>query len=72
MVMEKVMLKINGMHDESTVYACEAAILELNGVGTAEIDLGTEIAIIQIDPNKVSKEEIQQAVEEMGYSVSFQ
>ena len=72
MVMEKIMLKINGLHDESIAYECEAAILRLDGVGNAEIDTGTEIAIIEIDPEKVSKKDIQQAVNEIGFSVSFQ
>ena len=72
MAMEKIMLKINGLHDESIAYECEAAILWLDGVGNAEIDMGTEIAIIEIDPEKVSKKDIQQAVNEIGFSVSFQ
>ena len=72
MVMEKIMIKINGLHDESTVYACQAAILELNGIGSAEIDLGTEIAIIEFNPEKVSKKDIQEAVNKIGFSVSFQ
>lgn len=66
------MLKINGLHDESIAYECEAAILQLDGVENAEIDLGTEIAIIEIDSEVVSKKDIQEAVNKIGFSVTFQ
>lgn len=72
MVMEQLTIKINGMHDDFAVYAVEGSIKELEGVEDVELDAGIQLAKIKIDTDKVSKEDIERAAEEAGFSVSFQ
>ncbi|WP_303334386.1 heavy-metal-associated domain-containing protein [Methanobrevibacter sp.] len=72
MVMEKLTLNINGEHDDFIVYDIISKIMTLDGVEDAEYDAGIELAKITIDPEKVSKEDIELAAKEEGYSVTFQ
>lgn len=71
MAIEKIMLKINGLDSESATYACQSVIMQLKEVKSVEVDLGTEIAIVETEDSKITKKEIQKAIEKIGFSVTY-
>ena len=67
MVNEKI--KVNGMNCGSCKLAVENSIQELDGVSKAEADLESGLVDLEFDSDKVSIDEIDEAVEEAGFSV---
>lgn len=65
----KLTLKIGGM----TCAACAAnvhkALEKLDGVTTADVNIATEKAVVEFDPEKVSKTTMEQAIKSAGYYV---
>ncbi|MEM1659159.1 MAG: heavy metal translocating P-type ATPase [Candidatus Jordarchaeales archaeon] len=65
---EKARLKIRGMHCAACVKAVEGALLSVEGVLSAEVNLGTESAtVVYTYPAKLS--DLRRAVKKAGYSV---
>ncbi len=69
--MEQITLKINGLHDDFIVDTVISSIMRLDGVKDAEFDSGIELAKINVDTDKVSKDDIELAAKEAGFSVTF-
>lgn len=66
---EKIQLKITGMHCAGCVANVERALKKVPGVSDAGVNLATEKALVSFDPNLVSPEALEKAVEESGYGV---
>ncbi len=69
MVNDKREVKVVGMHCPNCVKAIELSLTELDGVNDAKASLEDNNVIIDYDSNKVSDEDIQDAVEEAGFSL---
>ncbi|MGK7370860.1 MAG: heavy metal translocating P-type ATPase, partial [Candidatus Halalkalibacterium sp. M3_1C_030] len=68
--LKKKTLNIEGMHCASCVSAVEKSLNKVGGVEEASVNLATETASVSFDADKVSEENLRQAVEDAGYSVS--
>jgi len=66
---EKIQLKITGMHCAGCSANVERALKKVPGVSDAGVNLATEKALVTFDPNIVSLEVLEKAVEESGYGV---
>ncbi|MBE9046976.1 copper-translocating P-type ATPase [Pleurocapsales cyanobacterium LEGE 10410] len=66
--LESVNLKLKGMSCASCASSIEEAIKNVPGVGECNVNFGAEQAAIKYNPRRTSIEDIQQAVEEAGYS----
>lgn len=62
-------LQIEGMTCASCVSKVESAIMALDGVVTAQVNLATERASVEYTASKVSTTDMARAVESVGYSV---
>lgn len=69
MVNDKKEVKVVGMHCSNCVKAIELSLNELDGVNDAKASLEDNNVIIDYDSSKVSDEDIQDAVEEAGFSL---
>jgi len=65
--MEKITLKISGMHCESCAKTIEKALLKEKGIIFSEVNFSLENAIIEYDSKKISLNEIKKIIEEAGY-----
>jgi Cu+-exporting ATPase len=65
--MEKIQLKIKGMHCVSCENRIKESILELNGVIGAKVDYTTEKATIEFNPTKTDIENIVKTIKNAGY-----
>ena len=65
---EKINLKLRGMSCASCAGSIEEAISNVPGVESCNVNFGAEQAVIEYNPRRTSIEDIQQAVEEAGYS----
>lgn len=65
---EKVNLKLRGMNCASCASSIEEAISNVPGVAQCNVNFGAEQASIEYNPRRTSIEDIQEAVEEAGYS----
>ncbi len=66
---KKTSLEIDGMHCASCVASVEKSLKKLEGVKIANVNLSTESASIEFDPEKVDLEAFKKAVEDVGYEV---
>lgn len=62
-------LPISGMTCASCVSHVESALKELPGVGAVVVNLATNKASLNYDPQKVTLADMQRAVEDVGYAV---
>ncbi len=62
-------LKVTGMVCAACTATIEKALKKLDGVSRAEINLGTEIASVEYDPEKLKLVDIEKAIREVGYDV---
>lgn len=62
-------LKIVGMVCASCVSAIEKSLQSLDGVGDARVNLATEMAYVEYDPEKLKLVDIEKAVRDAGYDV---
>ena len=62
-------LKVSGMVCAACTATIEKALKKLDGVSRAEINLGTEIASVEYDPEKLKLVDIEKAIREVGYDV---
>ncbi len=65
---EKINLKLRGMSCASCASSIEEAISNVPGVESCNVNFGAEQAAIAYNPRQTSIEDIQEAVEEAGYS----
>lgn len=66
---KKAELKISGMSCASCALNVENSLKGLEGVEDANVNIGTEKATVQYNPEKLKLPELEKAVEEAGYNV---
>ncbi|MDJ0573502.1 MAG: heavy metal translocating P-type ATPase [Pleurocapsa sp. MO_192.B19] len=66
--LEKINLKLRGMGCAACASSIESAISNVPGVAQCHVNFGAEQAAIEYNPRRTSIQEIQDAVEEAGYS----
>jgi len=66
--LEKINLKLRGMSCASCASSIESAISNVPGVAQCNVNFGAEQAAIEYNPRRTTIEDIQEAVEEAGYS----
>ena len=65
--MEKIELKVKGMHCISCENKVKEAILKMNGVKDAKVEYSTEKATIDFDPIKTDSKNIMNTIKNVGY-----
>jgi len=65
--MQKIVLKILGMHCASCATNIENSLKEKEGISSVNVNLITEKAYINFDPNQVDIYEIKKIIESLGY-----
>lgn len=66
---KKAEIKISGMSCASCAINVEKSLKGLEGVEEAQVNIGTEKATVEYNPEKLGLAELENAVEEAGYSV---
>ncbi len=66
---KKQTLEIEGMHCASCVSSVEGALGKIPGVKQATVNLATETAAVEFDPDQVGFDDFRQAVEDAGYGI---
>lgn len=67
---KKTEIKISGMHCVSCALNVENSLKGLEGVEKAQVNIGTEKATVEYDPEKLKLAELENAVENAGFSVT--
>lgn len=67
--MNKIKLKIGGMHCATCVNTIETALAKKTGIKSSNVNLSTENATIVYDPEKISEENIKIIIQNQGYTV---
>ncbi len=62
-------IKISGMNCASCAINIEKSLQNLEGVDKAQVNLGTEEATVEYNPEKLKLSELEDAVEDAGYEV---
>ncbi|MEI6042029.1 MAG: heavy metal translocating P-type ATPase [bacterium] len=68
--MRKQILKIKGMHCASCAAIISKKIGTLDGVGDVNVNIATEKAVVEFDPEKTSIERMNNEIEKLGYTLS--
>ena len=68
--MEKLELHIEGMHCGSCAVGIQMLTSQIDGVSKAEISYEGKTGVFEIDPAKVTKEQIIKSIAELGYTAS--
>ncbi len=66
---QEVRLKVSGMTCVNCVGAVEKALRRVDGVHSAQVNLGNETATVEFEPGKVEATQLEEAVQEAGYQV---
>ena len=66
---KKAELKVSGMVCAACTAAIEKALQKLDGVSRASVNLGSETASVEYDPERVSLVDLERAVRDAGYDV---
>ena len=66
---KKAEIKVSGMSCASCALNVEKSLKGLEGVDEANVNIGTEKATVEYDPEKLKLAELENAVEEAGYGV---
>ncbi len=66
--MAKIDLKIDGMSCQHCVMAVKKALDELDGVTSAEVEVGS--AVVSYDESKTDKAAVESAVVNAGYKIT--
>lgn len=66
---KKAEIKVSGMSCASCALNVEKSLKGLEGVDEAHVNIGTEKATVEYDPEKLKLAELEKAVEEAGYGV---
>ena len=70
--LKRTALKIGGMHCAGCVNSIQHFVSKLEGVQKCEVNLATQKASLEFDPNIVELSKIENAVTEAGYSVVYE
>ena len=62
-------LKVSGVDCNNCAANVRKALEGVNGIENLDIRLSEKIAVITLDPDKVSKQEITEKVEDFGFDV---
>lgn len=65
--MESTIVKVGGMSCQGCVKSVTKVLLELPGVGKAEVSLERGEAVIEYDVGKVTRDAIKQAIDAAGF-----
>lgn len=65
--MSEAEIKVEGMHCTGCSSRLEKVLNQLNGVQTANVSLENKIASVKFDENKISFEELLNAIEDAGF-----
>lgn len=68
--MEKLEVKIEGMHCGACATGIQMITSQLDGVKSSFVDYEKKRGTVEFDPTKVTKEQIVKAIEEIGYKAS--
>jgi copper chaperone len=68
-MMQQATLDVKGMTCNHCVMSVEGALKNLNGVSDVTVNLDTGKVDVTYDANKVSMENMEEAVEDQGYDV---
>ena len=68
--MEKIELHIEGMHCGSCAVGIQMLTSQMDGVSSATVSYEGKQGTFDIDPAKVTKEKIIEAIKELGYIAS--
>lgn len=68
--MEKIELKIEGMHCGACATGIQMIADGLDGVSSSFVDYDKKIGIFEFDSSKVSKDKIISSIGELGYKAS--
>jgi len=63
-------LQIGGMHCQSCVTVLDKALNKVEGIKNASVNLATEKAIVNFDPEKLNEQDIIQAVVKKGFKAT--
>ncbi|MDM7935047.1 MAG: heavy metal translocating P-type ATPase [Methanothrix sp.] len=69
MAPRKADLKVAGMVCAACTEAVRRSLLRLDGVSQAEVNLGTEVATVEYDPERIGLSDIERAIRDAGYDV---
>lgn len=70
--LRRTALKIGGMHCAGCVNSIQYFVSKLEGVQKCEVNLATQKASVEFDPNIVGLSKIESAVNDAGYSVVYE
>ena len=70
--MMKIALKIKGMHCAGCVVAIQDYLSDIDGIEHCEVNLATNKAVIEYNPEKIDLRSIENAIEEVGYKVVYE
>ena len=65
--MQNIVLNVEGMSCNHCVNSIEGALKEIGATGT--VDLNASTVTVQFDENKLTLDNIKEAIEEQGYDV---
>ena len=68
--MEKIELQVEGMHCGACATGIQMLTSQLEGVKSAFVDYNGKKGIFEIDPAKVSKDQIIKEIVSLGYTAS--
>lgn len=69
---KKTLLRIGGMHCAGCVNSIQRHVSAVGGVSKIEVNLASEKAAIEFDPARVSLQDIEKAIEAIGYRVAYE
>ena len=68
--MQKLELKIEGMHCGSCAVGIQMMVSSLDGVKSAEVSFDKKIGVFEFESSKVNKNKIVKTIEELGYKAT--
>jgi len=69
--LEKINFSIEGMHCATCVQKIEEALSDLDWVEEVNVNLASEDGYITVEPNQLSSQDIENAVNNLGYDIEF-
>ena len=70
--LKRTAIKIGGMHCAGCVNSIQNFVSGLDGVKKCEVNLASEKAVLEFDPNSVDISRIEKAIQEAGYKVVYE
>ncbi|MCL1958085.1 MAG: copper ion binding protein [Spirochaetes bacterium] len=68
--MTEITLSIGGMGCDACCARIEKALLKLNGIKSASVNLASQKAAVTYDPDKLQLSSIKEAITDEGYEVT--